>query len=115
MNINAPVNIAEIQVRIYDAFEQGYDDKQQVYEDLEDQIIDWCKIARETSNAPTEYLRVAVDGDGTGLDAGQVRQAANWLTHEDAIEGNFNKLVHKEWDNIWIPFWFPGNMMAFKK
>ena len=31
MTINAPVNIAEIQVRIYDAFEQGYDDKQQVY------------------------------------------------------------------------------------
>ena len=50
-----------------------------------------------------------------GLLAGQVRQAANWLTHEDALEGNFSKLVHKEWDNIWIPFWFPGNMMAFKK
>ena len=40
MNINAPVNIAEIQVRIYDAFEQGYDDKQQVYEDLEDQYFE---------------------------------------------------------------------------
>ena len=40
MNINAPVNIAEIQVRIYDAFEQGYDDKQQVYEDLEDQCFE---------------------------------------------------------------------------
>ena len=86
-----------------------------IYEELEDQIIDWCKIARETSNAPIEFLRVAVDGDGTGLTAGQVRQAANWLTHEDALEGNFNKLVHKEWNNIWIPFWFPGNMMAFKK
>ena len=35
--------------------------------------------------------------------------------HQVFIEGNFNKLVHKEWDNIWIPFWFPGNMMAFKK
>ena len=38
MNINAPVNIAEIQVRIYDAFEQGYDDKEQVYEDLKNAI-----------------------------------------------------------------------------
>ena len=86
-----------------------------IYEEFEDKIIEWCKIARETSNASVEFLRVAVDGDGTGLAAGQVRQAANWLTHDDALEGNFDKLVHKEWNNIWIPFWFPGNMMAFKK
>ena len=25
------------------------------------------------------------------------------------------ELEHKKWNNIWIPFWFPGNMMAFKK
>ena len=40
MNINAPVNIAEIRSSIYDAFERGYDDKQQVYEDLEDQYFE---------------------------------------------------------------------------
>lgn len=34
MTISAPVDIAEIKARIYDAFEQGYDDKEQVYEDL---------------------------------------------------------------------------------
>ena len=86
-----------------------------IYEELEDKIIEWCKIGRETTNAPVEFLRVAVEGDGTGLTPGDVRIAANWLTHEDALEGNFNKLVHKKWNNIWIPFWFPGNMMAFKK
>lgn len=40
MTINTPVDIAEIKARIFDAFEQGYDDKQQVYEDLEDEYYE---------------------------------------------------------------------------
>lgn len=86
-----------------------------VFSDLEDKIVEWCKEAREQNDVDIEYRRVAVEGDGTGLTPGEVRVASNYQTHDDAMEGNFNKLVFKKWDNIWIPFWFPSNMMAFKK
>lgn len=84
-----------------------------------------CEISglEGTTNA-TPYMMVDIDkidihdlveGDGTGLNAGEVRIAANWETHEDAMEGNFDKLSFKKWDNIWIPFWFPQNMIALRK
>jgi SAM-dependent methyltransferase len=87
----------------------------EIFPEFRDKIVEWCKEARETSNAPIEYRRVAVEGDGTGLNAGVVRNAANWETHEDAMEGNFDKLSFKRWDNIWIPFWFPQNMIALRR
>jgi len=91
---------------------KGYE----IYDEFQNQIIQWCKEARETKNVTNiEFLRVAVEGDGTGMKTGDVRPAYNWETHEDALEGNDSKLVYKTWDNMYLPFWFPGNMMAFKK
>ena len=91
---------------------KGYE----LFPEFEDKLYEWCKEGRETENAPIEFLRVCVEGDGTGQAPGSVRvNAANWETHEDAISASTDKLVCKAWGNVWIPFWFPKNVMTFRK
>ena len=88
-----------------------------IYEDwfFRDNIADSLPMAKYLAPKIKDYLNISSVFD-VGCATG------HWLSvyeneglEVSGLEGNFNKLVHKEWDNIWIPFWFPGNMMAFKK
>ena len=31
------------------------------------------------------------------------------------MEGDLTKLKTQIWENVWIPFWFPYNVITFKK
>ena len=84
--------------------------------ELEDQIYQWCKEGRETQDAPHELKRLAVAGDGSRCAPGTVRfPVANWLSHDDAINADTSKVVQARFDNVWIPWWFPRNLMCFVK
>jgi SAM-dependent methyltransferase len=85
-------------------------------EDLEQQIYQWCKEGRETVDAPHELKRLAVSGDGSRCAPGTVRSpVANWLSHEDAVHAGTEKVVQARFDNVWIPWWFPRNLICFIK
>jgi len=84
--------------------------------ELEDQIYQWCKEGRETQDAPHELKRLAVEGDGSRCAPGTVRfPVANWVSHDDAINADTSKIVQARFDNVWIPWWFPRNLMCFVK
>jgi len=84
--------------------------------EAESKIYEWCKIARGTKDAPLELRRCAVEGDGSGCDPRTQRaNVTNWLTHQDAMYATTGRLVNKTWDNVWIPWWFPRNLIVLKK
>ena len=84
--------------------------------DFEQKITQWCKEGRETEDAPHELKRLAVEGDGSNCPPGTVRfPVANWRSHEDALYAETTKIANDRFDNVWIPWWFPRNMMCFVK
>ena len=65
-----------------------------IYEDLEDKIIEWCKIGRETNNASTDYLNLSSVFD-VGCATG------HWLSvyeneglEVSGLEGTTNSIPH---------------------
>jgi SAM-dependent methyltransferase len=77
-------------------------------EDLENKIIGWTKTARSQKDTPVEFRKVDHNTD-------EIKEDWNWASHEDAMVGDRSKLQLKKWDNVWIPAWFPRNLLCFKK
>lgn len=79
-----------------------------VDEDFQKKIINWSKEARENFSPASEFRLLSVK-DGTPI------KALNWESHDDAMEGDLTKLKTQIWEYVWIPFWFPHNVITFKK
>ena len=77
-------------------------------EDLEKKIIQWVKTARLQKDTSAEFRKV-------DYKTGEIKEDWNWASHEDAMVGDRSKLQLKKWDNVWIPTWFPRNLLCFKK
>ena len=83
---------------------------------LHDTICEWCREARETKVTSKEFLRLGgIEGDQTGLPKGTLRASSGWNSHQEALTADFDKLVLKAWDNYYIPFWFPRNLITFTR
>lgn len=81
-------------------------------------IEKWCKEAREMKHTEVahELKRLAVEGDCSGCAPGTVRYpVAGWLNHHDAMYAPTDKMVNARFDNVWIPWWFPRNLICFAK
>ena len=79
-----------------------------VDEDFQKKIINWSKEARENFSPASEFRLLSVK-DGTPI------KAPNWESHDGAMEGDLTKLKTQIWEYVWIPFWFPHNVITFKK
>ena len=77
-------------------------------EDLENKIIEWVRTARLQKDTSIEFRKV-------DYKTGEIKEDWNWASHEDAMVGDRSKLQLKKWDNVWIPTWFPRNLLCFKK
>ena len=75
---------------------------------LENKIIEWVKTARSQKNSSFEFRKV-------DYKTGEIKEDWNWASYEDAMAGDRSKLQLKKWDNVWIPTWFPRNLLCFKK
>ena len=76
--------------------------------DLENKIIKWVKTAREQKDVALELRKI-------DHKTGKLKEDWNWASHEDALAHDRSKLQLKKWDNVWIPAWFPRNLLCFKK
>jgi len=76
---------------------------------LEENIIHWVAEARAVKDAPLELRRLTTDKVPT------VKEAPNWQTEFDALHSSTDKLVNAHWDNVWIPWWFPRNLICYRK
>ena len=76
---------------------------------LEENIIHWGAEARAVKDAPLELRRLTTDKVPT------VKEAPNWQTEFDALHSSTDKLVNAHWDNVWIPWWFPRNLICYRK
>ena len=87
------------------------------FDSFEDKIIEWAKEARETKTTNPDYLWMTTEGDSTGQPAGQVRdRIAYWGSHEDAMEGDLSKIKWGKGEGqVMLPFWWPKNLIVFKK
>lgn len=79
-----------------------------VDDDFQNKIIFWSKEARENFSPDSEFKFLS------GKD-GKPIKGPNWESHDDAMIGDLTKLKTKIWENVWLPFWFPHNLITFKK
>jgi SAM-dependent methyltransferase len=82
---------------------------------LEKKFQRWATQARGTQANNKEFLRLAVPGDNSGSQPGTPRQAHNWRNTYDSLYETPAKLHLAFWTNVWIPWWFPRNLMCFYK
>ena len=90
---------------------KGYE----VYPEWAEKIDQCCQEARDPEKADPPVLSYPGRGDGTGFNDGVHKpKSTNWLTHDDAMNASTDKLVRQKWFNVWIPWWFPRNMICLK-
>jgi SAM-dependent methyltransferase len=82
---------------------------------LEKKIRKWTVEGRTMQDVPLELRRLAVVGDDSGSTPGQPRPAHNWNNDYDALYSSPDKMDYRYWANVWIPWWFPRNLICFKK